>query len=265
MIPAVNVALDTIVGNVTALRNAKGAGRAFELYIMTGIAVGLARQGCIVSVQRSDGSLVRATDADRRFIQRGGVPTGIAGASQGSGNASSFIFSLPSSTRQWEIWNGIQFIGRSGAAHEIDIAIIPHEVGVALRGLPVGGAPTGRPKVAIECKDVGSAGGPDEMRAFIARLYDLTILDGHWKVAHLAKPLQAIYPGAPAANDPYQTYWDGNRATFNSVARRTGFAAGSLGMSGYYGVQPRAPIFPGSSEDAALVQDLVNWILLELA
>jgi len=31
MIPAVNVALDSIVGNVTALRNAKGAGRAFEL------------------------------------------------------------------------------------------------------------------------------------------------------------------------------------------------------------------------------------------
>ena len=39
-----------------------------------------------------------------------------------------------------------------------------------------GGVPFGRPPVAIECKDVGSV---DETRAFIVRLYDMTVLQGH--------------------------------------------------------------------------------------
>lgn len=264
MIPAVRAALDAIVGNVTALTHAKGAGRAYELYIMTGIAEGLAAHGCQVHVQRSDETFVAPTDTDRRFIQRGGAPTGVAGKAQGPNNASSFVFQLPGSPRQWEIWNGIQFIGRSVAAHELDIAIVPREVGVALRLLHGGGSPTGRPKVAIECKDVGSPGSQDEMRAFVARLYDLTILNGHTLVAHLTHPLQAIYPGTPPINDPYTTFWEGNRETFNVVARRTGFVFGALSMTNYYGVQPRGPVVPGSSEDVLLVSDLVAWIMSNL-
>ncbi|HYG48180.1 MAG TPA: hypothetical protein VD846_09605 [Allosphingosinicella sp.] len=264
MIPAVQTALDAIVNNVTALTHAKGAGRAYELYIMTGIAEGLASAGCAVRVQRSDESFIAPTDADRRFIQRGGAPAGVAGKAQGPGNASSFVFQLPNSSRQWEIWNGIQFIGRSAALHEIDIAIVPREVGIALRGLPAGGSPTGRAKVSIECKDVGDPGSQDEMRTFVARLYDLTILNWHRAVAHLAHPLQAIYPGKPAGNGPYYSFWDGNRATFNVVARRSGFRSGSLAMTGYYGIQPRGPVVPGSSEDAALVHDLVVWIMSNL-
>src|SRR5215208_2947496 len=83
MIPAVATALDSIVGNVVTLRNAKGAGRAYELYIMTGIAMELKQLGCTVWVQRSDGSRIAPVDSDRRFVQRGGVPTGVPGAAQG--------------------------------------------------------------------------------------------------------------------------------------------------------------------------------------
>lgn len=264
MIPAVMTALDTIVGNVTALTHARGAGRAYELYIMTGIAEGLMNAGCQVLVQRSDETFIAPTDTDRRFVQRGGAPTGVAGKLQGTGNSSSFVFRLPGSSREWEIWNGIQFVGRSAAMHEIDIAIVPREVGVSLRARPVGGYPMGRPKVSIECKDVGSAGSQDEMRVFVARLYDLTILKVHKSIPHLPHPLQAMYPGSPPTDDPYQHFWDGNRRTFNVVARRTGFVAGALSMTNYYGIQPRGPIVPGSSEDALLTGELVSWIVTNL-
>lgn len=142
MIPAAKSALDAIVGNVTVLANAKGAGRAYELYIMTGIAFELRAAGCQVRVQRSDGTSILPSDSDRKFIQRGGSPTGVHGFSQGAGNASSIVFDLPGSTREWEIWNGIKFIGRSGGAHEIDVAIVPREVGEELRALPTGGVST---------------------------------------------------------------------------------------------------------------------------
>lgn len=264
MIPAVKAALDAIVGNVTALTHANGAGRAYELYIMTGIAEGLAGAGWHVRVQRSDESVIAPTDTDRRFIQRGGAPTGVAGKAQGSGNGSSFVFWRPGSTRAWEIWNGIQFIGRSAAMHEIDVAIVPREVGIALRALPSGGSPTGRAAVSIECKDVGQPGSQDEMRAFVARLYDLTVLGVHNTVPHLPKPLQAIHPGPVVNNAPYRTYWEGNLQTYNVLARRTGFAAGALSMTTFYGIQPRGPIVPGSSEDAALVSELVIWITTNL-
>ena len=139
MIPAIATALDAIVGNVVALRHAKGAGRAFELYVMTGIGAALAQHGWAVWLQRSDGTRIGPADADRRFIQRGGAPTGVAGAAQGSDHGSSIVFQRPGSPRAWEIWNGIQFTGRSGGDHELDIAIVPRSVGVALRARPTGG------------------------------------------------------------------------------------------------------------------------------
>ena len=112
---------------------------------------------------------------------------------------------------------------------------------------------------------MGSPGSQDEMRAFVARLYDLTILKVHTAIAHLPHPLQAIYPGMPSANEPFGTFWEGNRETFNVVARRTGFVFGALSMTNYYGVQPRGPVVPGSSEDVLLVSDLVAWIMGNLA
>src|SRR5215203_2646563 len=93
MIPAVATALDSIVGNVVTLRNAKGAGRAYELYIMTGIAMELKQLGCTGA--KVDGSRIAPVDSDRRFVQRGGVPTGIPGAAQGKSNGSSIVFRMP--------------------------------------------------------------------------------------------------------------------------------------------------------------------------
>ncbi len=81
MIDDVRAALDSILGSATILRSANGAGRIFELFVMTGIAAHLQTQGFDVWLQRSDGTQISAADSDKRFIQRGGAPTGVLRAS----------------------------------------------------------------------------------------------------------------------------------------------------------------------------------------
>jgi hypothetical protein len=262
MIPNVQVALDAVLGSAATLRNAAGAGRAFELFVMTGIALELQTRGFDVWLQRSDGSRISPGDTDRRFIQRGGAPTGVAGASQGTRNASVIGFRWRQRSA-WEIWNGIQFEGRSGALHEIDLAIVPESVGRTLRARPGGGAPTGRPRVAIECKDVTASGSVDEMRAFVARLYDLTLLNAHHAYLPVAGPPRAIHPGAPPGglHRPVITYWLENRRTQNIIARKTGFVHGAAAMTGYYSIAPHGGIVVGSANMGSLIDAVATWIV----
>jgi hypothetical protein len=264
MINDVRAALDLILGSVATLRNANGAGRIFELFIMTGVATRLQGQGFDVWLQRSDGTRIGPADPDRRFIQRGGTPTGVLPAAMGPENASVIGLRRLASGSEWEIWNGIQFEGRSGATHEIDIAVVPREVGVQLR--LTGGLPFGRPRVAIECKDVGQPGSVDEMRAFVARLYDLTVLQWHQPYLPFPPPTQGIYPGSNVGNPFYAaqaTYWGENRHTFNVIARRTGFAAGAAAMTNYYAVEPHGFITLGSTGAGALMDAVSQWIVAE--
>ena len=72
------------------------------------------------------------------------------------------------------------------------------------------------------------------MRTFVARLYDLTVLNAHEKYIPYAPPTEGICPGTPANNSFYNarvTYWDENRHSFNAVARRTGFRSGAPAMT----------------------------------
>lgn len=265
MIPTIQNALDAVLSNIVSLQNAAGAGRIFELFIMTGVANELRTKGCVVWLQRSDGTRIRAGDADRRFIQRGGAPSGIYAASNGTDNASTIGFRKSSSGPVWEIWNGIQFKGRSGASHEFDIAIVPQEVGRVLR--QTGGLPFGRPRVAIECKDVGTPGSLDEMRAFVARLYDVTVLLSHQKHLRFPPPTQGIYPGNFLGDSFYAArgnYWQENRHTLNAIARRTGFASGAAAMTRYYSIEPHGFITAGSSKATMLVEAISNWIVAKL-
>ena len=101
------------------------------------------------------------------------MPAGIASAALGPNNPSSIV--LQRGRRPpWELL-GILFKARSAAFHEIDVALVPEAVATALRNSG-GGIPLGRPRVSVECKDIGTNGTIDEMRAFVARLYDLTLL-----------------------------------------------------------------------------------------
>lgn len=261
MIAGVQNALDTILGHAANLRQANGAGRIFELFVMTGVADKLHGRGHDVWLQRSDGSRMLPGDRTFDFIQRGGGPAGIPPASSGANNASCIGFQKLGSSQIWEIWNGVQFEGRSGAAHEFDLAIVPHQVGSELR--LIGGQPFGRPRVAVECKDVAASGSIDEMRALVARLYDVTILKVHRSHLNLGPSPQAIYP-ANFGGDPYHdsrdTYRRENLHSLNVFARRTGFAKGAAAMTGYHCIRPYGAVTVGSTEADTLFDDIANWI-----
>lgn len=262
MINDVKSALLKIVDSATHLSHSSGAGRAFELYVMTGIALALKAQGYVVSVQRSDGSLVRPTDRDRRFIQRGGAPAGIAAAADGPDNPSSIIFQR-GCRPAWELLNGVLFKGRSGAFHEIDVAIVPASVATALRN-STGGSPLGRPRVSVECKDVGTNGSVDEMRAFVARLYDLTVLRAHHPYLAVTGPPSAIHPDEPSGPThlPVSNYRTENLRTLNVLARRTGFVKGTAALSAYHAIAPYGGIKVQSPLAYRFMRDVAKWIYL---
>lgn len=266
MIPAIKKALGSIVGNTTWPNNAAGAGRIYELYLMTALADRLKAAGATVWVQRSDGTKINATDANPVFVQRAGAPSGLPGAGQGANGMSTIAFSLKNSTKIWEIWNGVQFSGRSGAKHEFDIAIVPHDTGTVLRGLSKGGVPFGRPVVAIECKDVSTAGSVDEMRAFIARLYDVTALNHHAQyLTNVCNPLTTIHPGQLPRDTPFSSYRQSNISCGSLIVRRTGFVSGTNALASYYFVTRYGSVTFGSSALNSLLNYLTAWIQMHLA
>ena len=228
---------------------------------MTGIARALQTKNYDVWIKRSDGSRVLPTDRVRRFIQRGGAPSGIAPSALGRGNPSSISFRRGQGDA-WEILNGVQFAGRSSGHHELDLAIVPEAVANSLRNRPGGGIPLGRPRVAVECKYVTALGSPDEMRALIARLYDLTLLWAHHPHLPPQRVPQAIHPDPPAGplHEPANTYWSENRRTLNVLARKTGFSPGAAALTGYYRIEPHARITAGAANAAALFNDVADWI-----
>ena len=180
-------------------------------------------------------------------------------ASAGRSGASTIVFARHGP--EWEMLNGVTFEGRSQALHEIDIAIVPGAVAAYLRNRQ-GGSPTGRPRVSIECKDVGTNGSVDEMRAFVARLYDITLLHSHHRYLPLPDPPRAIHPDAPpdTVSRAAPTYWEENRNTLNILARRTGFVKGAVVLSGYHVVAPYDRIVVGSSTAVELMDDVAHWI-----
>src|SRR5262249_17904856 len=120
-----------------------------------------------------------------------------------------------------------------------------------------------RPRVAIECKDVAMAGSVDEIRTFVARLYDITILRSHQPYLGFSPSTQFIYPGnlgTTAFSTSRLTYWQEHRRTFNAFARRTGFAVGSAAMTSYYSIEPPAFITAGSPQAADLMSAVAGWI-----
>jgi len=261
MIAQAEAALSRIVGKVTMLKAANGAGKAYELFVLSGIALALKNGGYEVWLERADESKILASDTDRKFIQRGGAPSGIPSKFAGVRNGSYVVFRASHEAEEWEIWNGIQFEGRSGGKHEIDIAIIPRQTGAALRSLAAGGIPIGRPRVSIECKDVSLPGSVDETRAFVARLYDLAVLKGHLPHMPGSFSQAAISPGIASHPDLIcaKHFKHENDRTFNALVRRSGFASGTVPLVRYYHVKPYDAVLARTANAKALFDAVCNW------
>jgi hypothetical protein len=77
--------------------------------------------------------------------------------------------------RRLELHGSVQWKGRSDAKHEIDVSVVPADIGEAIRNNG-GGHPHGLPIVAIECKDKGGFGPLDKTRQTLAWMYDLVLV-----------------------------------------------------------------------------------------
>jgi hypothetical protein len=255
--------LKNILQAAPLLKQANGAGRVFELYVMLRIAKELKSLGWAVVPLASDGTNLFQAAAPgvpaikRPFVQRGGAPTGIIpGTSPGPSS-----IKISKNGTDLEIWNGVQFRGRSGALHELDIAIVPHALATALRAGAVEGFPYGRPAVAIECKDIGSIGTPDELRSLIARMYDITILYGH--LAYLGLPNGYLFDSpTPTFAAPFapSTFRNSNKNSLCALARRTGLSSGALAMTALFNIFPYTNVTQPSVSANALVSDIASWI-----
>jgi hypothetical protein len=210
-----------------------------------------------------DGTFQNPLTGSMTFIQRGGAPGGIRPATRGPNGPTSIAFRRGEGLPSWEIWNGVQFMGRSGGRHELDIAIVPKDLGDALRGLPSGGWPFGNGWLSLECKDVKANGSPDEMRAFLARIYDTTLLQVHAGYIGLSTPVRKIYAtsGLGAGfGTARQSYRVENRSSFHGIARRTGFSLGTAKMSTYYFVRRFENLYVGSSELDVFTSEICDWL-----
>jgi hypothetical protein len=261
MLADVRRILRQLAGAAVSLQNAAGAGRAFELLLMTGIAGELQKRGYSVYLLRSDGVKQVPGSTPITFIQRSGVPGGIRPLVNGANGPTSIVFQKSSSLIEWEIWNGIEFVGRSGGTHEFDLAIVPKQLGDDLRS--TGGRPFGHGWISIECKDVGANGSPDEMRAFLARIYDTTLLSLHAQYLGAGGALNRVHPldpTQPGFGAVSATYRIENTETYNAIARRTGFTQGTVGMSNYYFIRRFDNIRSGSQNLTDLKNEICDWI-----
>lgn len=263
MLSQIQSLLDSIASSSVSLTNANGAGRAFELLIMTEIAAELRSRGYTVYLLRSDGHAQLPGSHSITFIQRGGAPSGVPSASGGVNGPTSIVFQRQAGLPEWEIWNGVEFVGRSGSTHEFDLAIVPKKLGDLLRAEPNGGRPFGHGWILIECKDVVSNGTSDEMRAFLARIYDTTLLRGHAQYLGATPPLGRIYaldPSQTGFGEMSDTYRTENRTVYHGIARRTGFMNGTVGMSDYYFIRRFEKIDVGSQGLGKLKIEICDWI-----
>ena len=258
--------LSKLIATAPVLAHANGAGRIFELYLIMRLARKLKAAKWIVEPLDHKGNLIAGGAS---YVQRGGAPTGIFPSSVSDG-PSSIRVRRDKSQQAYEIFNGVQFMGRSKALHEIDISLVPVDIAVALRAGTIEGYPVGRPRLGVECKDVGKNGTSDEMRSVIARMYDLTFLDGHRKhVFGGALPSGSIFSGAPsgpwtAHGNSAITFRHENKRSLCALVRRTGITAGAYKMTGLFHVRTYIDVDRGTQGAKDFIDDTIAWMTMNL-
>lgn len=146
-------------------------------------------------------------------------------------------------TRRYEMHNGIQWLGRSGATHECDVSVLPETVAGQLRS--PGGRPQGLPIAMFECKDKPKAANVDELRQTLARMFDLAL------VTLPAPGLRCrIYEAVTPRGwgNHRKTYIDFFASGAFGQVRAGGFSTGSISLGVHYRIARMGDIYtnPGS-------------------
>lgn len=217
------------------------AGRALEAWLMMSLARAAQRSGrWSVTLRQGDGSqLPLGATFNFPTYQSGILPSNPTGPS--------FVQldrAVPGvDTLALELHGSLQWKGRSGATHEIDVSLLPQSIAQPLRAH--GGHPRGLPIAGYECKDKIGAASTDEMRETIARLFDLALV---------TRP----YPGWDcrmfAATSPH-VRWGRRQSIYRAffatgaygVVRAGGFSRGARNLGRHYHVRRHEGIYgPGA-------------------
>lgn len=261
MLKQIGQLLDGISGASVTLQATNGAGRHFELLVIAEIADELHKRGYQIQLISSDGIRQSTAVGPLVYRQRGGAPAPVPAASQGANGPTSIRFRSPVTGQEWEIWNGVEFEGRSGGHHEFDVAIVPQGLASAVR--TTGGSPLGNGWVSIECKHVADAASPDEARALIARIYDTTILTGHchhFRPKYLPARIYPPDPALPGYGTSATTFRERNVAGYAALVRTTGFSTGAAALADGYFIIRHGSIAIGSAALSAFRSEIADWI-----
>ena len=142
-----------------------------------------------------------------------------------------------------ELRGSVQWMGRSGAKHEIDVSVVPADIGEAIRNNG-GGYPHGLPVAAIECKDKGGFGPLDETRQTLARMYDLALVTQPNPGWHCRIYETATHTHWGRKSSRYVSFFE--KGSFG-IVRAGLFQSGAGTLAAHYSVGHFPEIYNGSS------------------
>jgi hypothetical protein len=217
-----------------------GPGKALEAWVMMRLAKS-ARTSRLwsVSLRQGDGTLLPAGSPMRFSTSQHGIEAA-------SASASSYIRleHRQHAHKRLELHGSLQWQGRSGATHEIDVSAVPASIGEALRS-GSGGLPRGLPVAAVECKDKDSRGTPDEMRQTLARMFDLALVTkpGHGIPCRTYEPVTNLTWGRRRGT--YRAFF--SQGTF-AIVRAGKFSKGARRLATHYHIKRIGEIYGVSGQ-----------------
>lgn len=221
-----------------------GEGKALEAWVLMKLAEAVRHVPTWrVTLRRGDGSLLPPGATFDLPSQRSRI--------QGSSpTAPGYILfeHLTVPDRRLELRASVQWMGRSGAKHEIDVSLLPATIGEALRDNG-GGYPHGLPIAAIECKDKGGVGPLDETRQTLARMYDLVLVTQpipNWSCRVFET---RTYQRWGRRSSKYVTFF--RKGTFGIVRAGT-FQSGAGALATHYSIGHFPLIYAGSGSMSRL-------------
>ncbi len=232
-------------------------GKALEAWVLMRMAESANQHGWAVSLRQGDGTPLPAGSTFKFRLQ----PGKIAASNASAVGYVSLIPPNPTLGTALELHGGVQWRGRSAARHECDISMLPASIGYSIRN-GGGGYPRGLPIVALECKDKGTSGSPDEMRETLARLFDLACIsqnrDGH---PHRIFT-ESLSAGWGWRASVYRAFFAQGQF---GIIRATGFGLGARQLSDHYNNARYSRIYDRSHSHAmrALLgrfRQILDWL-----
>ena len=233
-----------------------GQGKALEVWVLMKLADTVRLRmntSWRVSLRRGDGTALPVGASFNLPSQRSKIQ-----ASSSTAPGYVLIEHIADTDRRFELHSGVQWQGRSGAKHEIDVSVLPAAIGEAIRNNS-GGYPHGLPILAVECKDKGGYGPLDETRQPLARMYDLVLVTQ--PVAHSSCRIFETNTNTHWGRKSSRYVAFFQKGTFGIVRAGT-FQSGAGTLAGHYSIGHYRDIYNVSTEIGRLQNSFRNTLSL---